>query len=101
MKIRWRSKETNKTQKVLRVFMWVFGVSVLVPYIVFSFAYSSVTSVCNYELGTCAFKQDLPFQIMQGSLAFAYWGWAILAPAALLCGLADVIIGFTRQVRKA
>lgn len=81
--------------------MWTLGILVLVPYIIFSFSYPYATRVCDYELGTCSFINDLPYQIMRGSLTASYYGWWLLAPAALLCGLADVLIGLTRQIRKA
>lgn len=80
--------------------MWVLGLSVFVPYLAFSFSYPFVTELCNYELGKCTLQDDIPYKIMSASFIGSYYAWWLLAPLALLCGLADTIISVVRQIRS-
>jgi hypothetical protein len=96
-----RNKDITKTQRALKVSMWVLAFAVLIPYLTFSFSFPFVINDCNYETSTCQLRENLALQITKVSLAVSWWGLGLLLPLALLCGALYVGIGVYRQVKRA
>ena len=91
----------TRTQRGLKIAMWVLGVVVLIPYLTFCFSFPFVINDCNYETSTCQLRENLALQITKTSLSISYFCLGVLLPLGLLCGAVYVGIGVYRQVKSS